>query len=75
MAEVLPFKPEFVGDNYRFEADDVLEAAKGQKFTCLAILGETEDGELYVAGNANSGETMVLMERAKHLIVFGRSSR
>lgn len=71
MAEVLPFKPEFVGEGYRFDADEILEAAKGQEFTCLAILGETEDGELYVAGNANAGEVLVLMEKAKHLVVFG----
>ncbi len=71
MAEVVKFKPEIVGDGYRFDADECLEAAKGQEFVTLAILAESADGELYIAGNANAGETLVLMERAKHPIVFG----
>lgn len=71
MAEVVKFKPEIVGDGYRFDADECLDAAKGQDFVTLAILAESPDGELYVAGNANAGETLILMERAKHLIVFG----
>lgn len=71
MTNVVQFKPEIVGDGYRFDSDEILEAAKGTKFATLTILGETEDGDLYVAGNANAGETLVMMERAKHRIVFG----
>lgn len=32
---------------------------------------ETEDGELYVAGNANVGEILVLMLRFQHQLVMG----
>lgn len=70
-AEVIKFQPYVVGDGYRFDPDEMLEAAKGQGFTTLAIIGETADGEFWVSGNANAGETMVLMERARHRIVFG----
>jgi hypothetical protein len=70
-ATVLEFKPEAVGDNYRIDTDQILNAAIGTKFARLAILGETDDGEIYVAGSANAGETLVLMELAKYRIVRG----
>ncbi len=60
-----------MGEGFRFDCDELLEAAKGKGFTRLAILGELEDGTPYIAGNANAGETLVLMERAKRTIVFG----
>lgn len=73
MSNVLKFQPTVVGEGYRFDAAEILETAKEKQFRTLAILGETEDGELYVAGSANAGETMVLMEKAKRLIVFGET--
>lgn len=69
--QVLKFDPVVVGDGYRFDADELLEAAKGQGFTTLAIIGELEDGTQWVSGNANAGETLLLMERAKRAVVFG----
>jgi len=71
MAEVHKLKPEIVGDGYRFDADEILEDAKGAEFVTLAIIAEYVDGGIYIAGNANGGETLVLMERAKEKIVFG----
>lgn len=68
---VLPFKPEVVGEGYRFDPAAILDAAKDQGLTTLAVIGETENGEIYVAGSANAGETLILMERAKHCICFG----
>jgi hypothetical protein len=70
-AEVYKFEPQVVGDGYRFDADEILEAAKGAGFTTVAVLGQLEDGSLWVSGSANSGETLVLMEKAKRKIVFG----
>lgn len=60
-----------VGEDVRLDADKILEAAKGQGFHRLAILGDLEDGSTYVAGTANAGETLILIERAKHVICFG----
>lgn len=60
-----------VGENHRFDPDEILEAAKGQGFTNLVILGELPDGETYVAGMANAGESLIMIERAKRVIVFG----
>ena len=71
MAEVLKFEPVEVGEGYRFDPDQLLEAAKGQGFTRLAILGEMPGGELWVSGSANAGETIILIELAKHKIVHG----
>ncbi len=72
MSNVVDLKLVEVGSSYRFQAETILEAAKSSEFRKLAVIGELENGELYVAGTANAGETLVLMEMAKHSIVFGR---
>lgn len=68
---VVRMHPVEVGSEYRFDPDEILEAAKGQPFTRIAVVGQFDDGELWVSGNANAGETLILMEHAKRLIVFG----
>lgn len=68
---VVKMQPENIGESYRFDADEILEYAKGNDFKALAILAELPDGSLWVSGNANAGETMILMEKAKHRIVWG----
>lgn len=70
-SNVLKFDPVIVGEGFCFDADEILEAAKGRGFVTLAILAEMEDGTFWVSGSANAGETLVLMEKAKHQIVFG----
>lgn len=60
-----------VGEDYRFEADHILEAAKGSEFSRVAVVGELPDGSLWISGSANAGETLILLERAKHKIVHG----
>lgn len=70
-AKVLKFDPVVVGEGFRFDPDQILEEAKGQGFTILAVLAETEDGEIWISGSANAGETLILMECAKRQIVFG----
>lgn len=70
-AEIVQLNPETVGDEYRFDPDQVLEDAKGQGFMTLMVLAQNEDGDIWITGNANVGETLVLMERAKHHLVFG----
>ena len=70
-AKVLKFDPVVVGDGFRFDPDVILEGAKGAEFTTLAVIGVYPDGSIYVAGNANAGETLVLFERAKHMLIFG----
>ncbi|MFD2248934.1 hypothetical protein FHS82_001050 [Pseudochelatococcus lubricantis] len=71
MGEVHKFEPVEVGEGFRFDADEILEDAKGQGFTKIAILAERPDGTIWVTGSANAGETLVLMELAKHQIIFG----
>jgi len=61
-----------VGSGFRFDPDQILEAAKGKGFTNLVIIGELpDDDELYVAGMANAGESVIMIERAK-LQIIGR---
>lgn len=71
MADVVAFQPVLVGDGYRIDADAVLDEAKEHEFNRLAVLGELSDGTLYLAGTANAGETMILLELAKHHLLFG----
>lgn len=71
MAEVVKFEPRAVGEAYRFDADEILEAAKGQGFTTVAVLGQLEDGSIWVSSSANAGETVILMRHAERQIVFG----
>lgn len=70
-AEVVKLDPITVGEGFRFDPDELLEAAKGQGFTNLVIIGELPDGEYWVSGMANAGETFILMERAKMRIING----
>lgn len=60
-----------VGEDFRFDPDEILEAAKGQGFTKLVVLGQLEDGEIWVSGSSNAGESLILIELAKHDILFG----
>lgn len=69
-AEVVKLVPNQVGDAYRFEGDVILEKAKGRKWHRLVVIGQTEDDDdLYVAGTANAGESLILMELAKLQII------
>lgn len=71
MADVLKFEPVVVGEGFRFDPDEVLEAAKGKGFTTLVVLGQLEDGSSWISSSANAGEAIILMERAKHDLIFG----
>ena len=63
-----------VGDHYRVEAKTVLGRALDYEFERMVVLGRLENGDLYVAGTANAGESLILIEQARHLIVFGHDA-
>jgi len=70
MSNVVKFDPVVVGEGYRFDGDEILEAAKGRQWSRLMIIGEVEgEDDLYIAGNANAGETLILMEMAKRDLI------
>jgi hypothetical protein len=71
MSNIVKLEPVEIGESFRFDPDQVLEDAKGEAFTSLAILGMTDDGEIWITGNANAGEILVMMEMAKRKLVFG----
>jgi hypothetical protein len=61
-----------VGDGFRFDPNEVLEQAKARGFTNLVIIGELPgEDDLYVAGMANAGEALILMEKAKLQVIKG----
>ena len=63
---VLPFKPEVVGEGYRFDPDAILEAAKAQGFSRLVIVADyTDKPGIWISGSANAGESLMLLEAAK----------
>lgn len=65
------FDPKIVGAGFRFNTDEILEAAKGQDFEILVIMAEHPDGTLWLSSTANAGEALVLMKKAEKRIVFG----
>lgn len=71
MADIHKLHPIEVGEGFRFDPDEILEKAKGQGLKTVAILAETDDGDIWISGSANAGETLVLMELAKRRVVFG----
>jgi hypothetical protein len=69
-ADVTRLRPVEVGEGFRFDPDEILEAAKGRGFTTLIIVGDPpEGGPLYFAGSANAGESLILLERAKLQVI------
>ena len=76
MAEVVDIDTRLlqIGAGRKIDPDMVLEEAKGEGFERLLLIGEREDGSIYVAGNVNAGEILFLMERSKRVIVFGEEA-
>lgn len=68
---VVRFEPREVGSGFRFDPDQILEEAKGRGHVNILIIGELEDGTLWISSAANAGEAMILMEKAKRQICFG----
>lgn len=68
---VVKFHPVEVGPGYRSDPDEILEAAKGNDLDNVIIIGELPTGELWVSSAGNAGLALIMIERAKHRIVFG----
>jgi hypothetical protein len=68
---VVKFEPVEVGEGYRFDPDELLEANKRLDWATLVLIGEI-DGEIVVAGSANAGESLILLEKAKLRIIGAR---
>jgi hypothetical protein len=70
-AEVVPLRLVSIGETVRLDPDKVLATAMGKKLTNLVVIAELPDGDLWLSGIANAGESLILMERAKQQIVDG----
>lgn len=69
--KVVTLHPVEVGDGFRFEADAILEAAKGHEFTTVLVIAQMPDGDLWVSSSAGAGETLILLKHAERRVVFG----
>jgi hypothetical protein len=71
MTNVVKLEPVEIGENFRFDPDEFLEANKAQGWETLALIGEI-DGEIVIRGSANAGETLIMLEKAKLQIIGER---
>ena len=69
-AKVINFRPVSVGEGFRYDPRELLEKARAMDYDTLVIIGE-KNGVITLDRNANKGETVVLLEKTKHLLVFG----
>lgn len=69
-ATVVKLQPVSIGDGYRFDHGDMLESAKERETRTLLIIGEDNQGNVWLDGSANIGELLLLVERAKHSLIF-----
>jgi hypothetical protein len=70
--KVIQLVPNEISASFRFDPEVCLENMKGTAPISLLIIAQGEDGSLKIDGNCNAGEALVLMELAKHDIVFER---
>lgn len=71
MSNVTELKPGVVGEGFRFDPDMILEKAKGQGFSMVCVIGRCPGGELWISYSDNAAETIMLLERTKHKLLFG----
>jgi hypothetical protein len=68
---VVRLVPKEISDGVHFDPDVSLESMKGRPIARLLIIAEYDDGTFDVEGNCNAGESLFLVEKARHKIVFG----
>jgi hypothetical protein len=66
---VLPFPQVAIGDGLEIDPAAVLDASQKKAFTRLVVIGEQDDGGLYVAGTHGAGESLMLVEMAKKILI------
>ena len=54
-----------VSEAFRFDVDEILEAAKGHGLRNVVIIGELPDGDPWISSAAGAAVALFLMERAK----------
>jgi len=67
--DVIPFKPQIVGNGVEFNASDMLDGAKAHDLGCVVIIGDDPQGELYVACSGDTGTALVQLHRAINYLV------
>lgn len=59
------------GENFRVDVDDVLEGAKGNGLTDVAVVGVYPNGDIFLASSGNNFDLIRLLEHGKHTLIFG----
>lgn len=68
---VIHLVPDSIGDAYVVQVSDVLDGAVAEGLTMVGVIGYDAGGGVFVAGSHSDGELIMLLERAKHYILFG----
>ena len=65
---VIKLVPDTVGGDYLIPPDQVLQQAVG-RLTDVVVIGEDEDGEIYIAASRNQGVANLLIDMAKAKLI------
>jgi hypothetical protein len=71
LAEIINIRTGLVGDGRKLSPASVLDAARAADLSTVVVIGYEQDGSLYAASTDGTGDCLLLIERAKQLIVFG----
>jgi hypothetical protein len=70
MGEVVSLSGQPVGDGSHIDCDAVIQASVGEGLIQVVVIGILPDGDVFTAGSHGLAETLLLLERAKHCILF-----
>lgn len=58
-----------IGEGVVLDGRQVLQAAIDAGLRRVVVIGEMADGEEWVSSNVNAGESLIMIERAKRVII------
>ena len=67
---IVTLVPDSVGDDFKFDPEQVLDACRG-KYTDLVVIGEDENGELFIHATSNLSRANLMMDIVKARLVSG----
>lgn len=58
-----------IGEGVVLDGRQVMQAAIDAGLRRVVVIGEMADGEEWVSSNVNAGESLIMIERAKRVII------
>ncbi len=68
-AQILKLVPNDVGEAFKFEVNQILDATKERNLEQVVTIGYDENGELDLAGTLSIEKTLMLLHKAIKFIV------